>query len=204
MLKKLDTAPTTPTARPASALRLERMQMRDVDQVLEIERTFAAPWTREMFVQEIKQQGERSDAIVALGTPEGSSAESVVGYVLAWFVADEVHIVNLAVHPAWRRLGIGRALMHDVLDRGRRLELSVATLEVRYHNAPAIRLYEDLGFAKVAIRKRYYADNGEDAIVMLCPLRASSSPAPEKAGEADSVEGRGGSPPVASGSGDAV
>jgi ribosomal protein S18 acetylase RimI-like enzyme len=106
----------------------------------------------------------------------------------------------LAVHPDWRRLGIGRTLMLAVLERGRRLDMSVATLEVRYHNTAAIALYEDLGFTKVAIRKRYYADNGEDAIVMLCPLRGSAAEPIERPHGASTLTARGGQPPITSGS----
>ena len=149
---------------PTEDLVVRAMEHRHIDQVLAIERAFAAPWTHEMFVQELRHQWEASAALVALrGT-------QVVGYVLCWFVADEIHIVNLAVHTGSRRRGIGRRLMQEICDRARLRGLSIATLEVRVNNEPAIRLYESLGFRKVAIRKGYYADNGEDAIVMLKDL----------------------------------
>ncbi len=107
--------------------------------------------------------------------------DKVIGYVLCWFVAEELHVVNLAVHVSERRQGIGRHLMNTVCDTARGRGAYVATLEVRFHNEPAIALYESLGFRNVAIRRAYYADNGEDALVMLKELgtdgaRMSSAP----------------------------
>lgn len=140
------------------------MEHGHLEEVLAIERTFAAPWTREMFLQELRQNWDASQALVALRD------ERVIGYVLCWFVADEIHVVNLAVLARERRQGIGRHLMNHVCRDARRRGVTVATLEVRFHNEPAIGLYESLGFRTVAIRKSYYADNGEDALVMLKEL----------------------------------
>jgi ribosomal-protein-alanine N-acetyltransferase len=88
-------------------------------------------------------------------------------------VADEVHVVNVAVHTEFRRRGIARVLLQAVFDAARERGMTIATLEVRFHNLAAITLYESLGFQKIAIRKRYYADNGEDAVVMLKGLRTA-------------------------------
>jgi ribosomal-protein-alanine N-acetyltransferase len=160
-----------------SEIAVSEMELGHLDEVLGIERTFAAPWTREMFLQELQQHWEASAALVAL------RGERVIGYVLCWFVADEVHIVNLAVHARDRRHGIGRHLMNTVCDEALRRRACVATLEVRFHNEPAIALYESLGFRNVAIRRAYYADNGEDALVMLKELVPQAS----NADAADSV-----------------
>ncbi len=154
------------------ALTICRMEPGHVDEVLAIERTFAAPWTREMFLQELRQQWDASEALVAL------RGDRVIGYVLCWYVADEIHIVNLAVHARERRRGIGRELMNAVCNAARRRGHSVATLEVRVQNEPAIALYESLGFRNIAIRRAYYADNGEDALVMLKELDAVDADAP--------------------------
>ena len=148
-------------------IELQEFDHRHVDEVVRIESTFAAPWTREMFLQELRQQDELGYSLVAL--IEGR----VVGYALNWFVADEVHIVNLAVHPHWRRRGIARYLLREVFGCARRRGMVIATLEVRYNNRPAIELYQSIGFREVALRKKYYADNGEDALVMLADLPAS-------------------------------
>lgn len=153
------------TPEPSDEWSLRRMMPRDLDQVMVIERAFSAPWTREMFNQELHQV-EVSDSLVAeLGA-------SIAGYVLWWYVVDEVHIVNLAVHEVFRRRGCARRLLAAVFERARARGMSIATLEVRIHNDPAIHLYESLEFKKIAIRKAYYADNGEDALVMLKSLVA--------------------------------
>src|SRR5512139_2803754 len=104
---------------------LQTMAAAHLDQVLAIERTFAAPWTREMFLQELLLQSDISDARVALRQDE------VLGYVLCWYVADEVHVVNLAVHTRWRRQGLARGLLADAFARARARGASMATLEVR-------------------------------------------------------------------------
>ena len=152
-----------PDADPDAQLVLRPMAADDLDAVLFIERSFAAPWSREMFDQELRQT-DISDSRVA--TANGA----VLGYVLWWYVADEVHVVNLAVHPRWRRRGIARLLMDEVFRLGRSRGMKIATLEVRAHNDPAIGLYESMQFQKIAIRRSYYADNGEDALVMLKTL----------------------------------
>lgn len=159
----------TPPPDPA-ALQLRRMRSEDLDEVLAIERAFSAPWSRDMFLQELRDS-DISESLV------GAVGGEIAGYVLWWYVADEVHIVNLAVGVARRRQGVARQLLAEVFARARARGMSIATLEVRFHNDAAIQLYEKLGFLKVAIRKAYYADNGEDALVMLKPLDASEDAA---------------------------
>lgn len=148
---------------------LRPMRYEDLDAVLEIERSFSAPWTRDMFLQELRAGEVSENRVVEV---EGE----VAGYVLWWYVADEVHIVNLAVSPRLRRRGLARRLLEAVFARARTRRMCIATLEVRFHNHAAIQLYETLGFQRVAIRKSYYADNGEDALVMLKPLEDSGPP----------------------------
>ncbi len=94
-----------------------------------------------------------------------------VAFLLAWRVVDEFHIANLAVHPAFRRRGMARALLAHALQAAEQEELVSALLEVRASNAPALALYRAFGFAIVGRRKGYYHDNGEDALLMtLSPL----------------------------------
>src|SRR5262249_30065865 len=159
--------PRGETPEPSSQVRLRPMTVADLDTALEIERTFNAPWSREMFLQELGNPGISANLVAEL---DGK----VRGYALWWYVADEVHIVNVAVHSGSRRRGIGRALLHAIFEAGRERGMTIATLEVRFHNLAAIALYESLGFQRVAIRKAYYADNGEDAFVMLKSLRSPS------------------------------
>ena len=152
-----------PESRPQALVR--KLRPTDLDAVLEIERGFNAPWTREMFLQELANTDTSSQL--------AAEWDGVLrGYILWWYVADEVHIVNVAVHPGFRRRGAARQLLHAVFEAARARGMTIATLEVRFHNVAAITLYEALGFQKVAIRKSYFADNGEDAVVMLKSLRS--------------------------------
>ena len=116
-----------PVPEPDGEVQLRRMQGRDLDQVLVIERAFAAPWTREMFHQELTQSEVSENWVAEIGA-------CVVGYVLWWYVVDEVHIVNLAVHDAFRRRGVARRLLGALFERARGRGMSIATLEVRTHN----------------------------------------------------------------------
>jgi ribosomal-protein-alanine N-acetyltransferase len=148
---------------PEVAVFLRPMEEADLPQVLEIERGFTAPWSREMFLQELRQTDISANRVAVSGA-------RVVGYVLWWYVADEIHIVNVAVDVDHRRRGIARRLLEAAFECGRDREMHIATLEVRARNQPAQALYEELGFRRIAIRKGYYADNGEDAMVMLKAL----------------------------------
>lgn len=95
----------------------------------------------------------------------------IVGYVLFWFVSEEVDIHNIAVHPDFRRQGIGRLLLEQVVAAARRQERVRVTLDVRFSNTSAQSLYRSFGFAARGLRKAYYSDNGEDALVMALELR---------------------------------
>jgi ribosomal-protein-alanine N-acetyltransferase len=89
----------------------------------------------------------------------------LLGYALFWHVVDELHLLNVAVAIPWRRRGIGRALVNDLIAYGRAHAVARILLEVRAGNLPAITLYEQLGFTRFNVRERYYADD-EDAIEM--------------------------------------
>jgi len=89
---------------------------------------------------------------------------------VVWFLVDEIHIGNIAVRPDRQGQGIGGALLAYILDEGRRRGMTYATLEVRSSNARAIALYERFGFRQVAVRKKYYRDNREDAKVLALAL----------------------------------
>ena len=130
---------------------------------MEIERTsFAYPWSASFFLQELKVTCARS--LLAL------VGEQPVGYVIYWLLPREVDIHNLAVHPAYRRRGIGTALLRAVIDEARRHGVTRVTLEVRKSNEAAQKLYLSLGFVAQGVRKGYYSDDGEDAVVMALEL----------------------------------
>jgi ribosomal-protein-alanine N-acetyltransferase len=136
----------------------------DLPQILEIERaTFASPWSERSFVKDLHDK--RSFCIV----PEVEG--NVGGYAIAWFVVDELHIANLAVRPEYRRKGLGRKLLESLLQEARRRETRLVTLEVRMSNVPAIELYHRYGFRDVALRRRYYEPDKEDALVMVLDLQ---------------------------------
>lgn len=140
---------------------IEPMTEEDVDDVLAIERAvFSLPWSRRGFLVEVQ---DKKVAVARVAR----SAGRVVGYSVSWRVVDELHIGNIGVDPSQQGRGVGRALLEDLIDLAARESLLYATLEVRAGNARAIRLYERGGFDAVAIRRRYYPDNDEDALVMI-------------------------------------
>ena len=146
----------------AQDVRIRRMRTGDVDAVTAIEQaTFARPWSRESFRQEM----ERNKAARYLVAEKGGE---VIGYAGAWIILDESHITNIAVAEQERGRGVGRKLTEALMQYISNLGAAYATLEVRVSNERAQRLYKSLGFVSVGKRKRYYEDNGEDAFLMVC------------------------------------
>ena len=135
---------------------------RDLLQIVEIERlSFDNPWSRDSFLRELSLPFSRTTvAVTTNGKPE-----VIAGYLCRWLVADECHILNVAVHPTARRAGIGARLMADAIDEARREKARFVTLEVRRSNLAARSLYRKLSFEERRLRKNYYGA-GEDAIVM--------------------------------------
>ncbi len=133
----------------------------DLDQVLAIERaSFNRPWTWDMLKWEL-ENAPTSRIFVLRGRDR-----QIHAFCSVWIVADEIHINNLAVAPPWRRHGMGRHLMERVLVEGEARGAHQATLEVRRSNEPARRLYETLGFAVAGVRRDYYTDPVEDALIL--------------------------------------
>jgi len=138
---------------------LAPMQAADLDAVMEIERcSFAEPWTPGLFLRELKLPF--STTLVAR-----DSSGHIAGYVCWWVVGDEVHLLNLAVHPEQRRRGLGRYLLETVLQAASAAQARLVTLEVRHDNAAAIALYRTYGFREVGLRRNYYAP-GRHAVIM--------------------------------------
>ncbi len=157
--------PADPDPRPALVLRRARLD--DVGRVMEIERDgFAHPWSRELVERELGHAW--SQILLALEAGEGG--ERVLGYIVFWLVHDEVHVLNVATAVEARRRGVGRALMAAAEESGRLRGARLSTLEVRRSNLPAIALYRDLGYRQIGIRPNYYAEEREDAIVMVKQL----------------------------------
>ncbi|MDN5276824.1 MAG: [ribosomal protein S18]-alanine N-acetyltransferase [Clostridiales bacterium] len=132
----------------------------DIDAVWDIEKMcFSVPWSRQSFVLEV-EKNRCARYVVA----EHSGA--VVGYGGMWLIVDEAHITNIAVHPLFRRKGIGEAILKALVTEAHRMGIDRMTLEVRASNIAAQSLYKKLGFVEVGVRKGYYSDNNEDAIIM--------------------------------------
>ena len=154
----------------SEAVLIRRMTLRDVGGVHAIEQaTFAKPWKREDFVREMTVN-KCARYLVA------EEAGEIVGFAGAWIVLDEAHITNIAVEESRRGRGIGRKLTEALLQYAANLGVCYATLEVRRSNQRAQKLYQSLGFEYVGVRKRYYADNGEDAFLYVCQHMPPADP----------------------------
>ena len=151
-------------AHPAAPpLAFRRMRESDLPRVMEIERAaFSHPWSEDLVRRELSH--EFSTVLLATGPP--AAGEGVLGFAIVWLVHDELHVLNVAVAPEARRRGVARALLAEVEGRALDDGAARATLEVRRSNTPAIELYRSLGYVEVGVRPRYYAEDGEDAIVM--------------------------------------
>ncbi|MBX5483910.1 MAG: ribosomal protein S18-alanine N-acetyltransferase [Myxococcaceae bacterium] len=144
------------------------MHPRDLDEVLELQRrAFAHPWSPELFKREMTHDWSTILLAEDVG-PDGRPR--ILGFLIYWLVHDELHILNLATDPAHRRRGVARALLEKTLADGRAHRCSMATLEVRRSNEPALALYRAFSFRAVGVRPNYYVDEGEDAIVMVADL----------------------------------
>ncbi|MFI8688513.1 ribosomal protein S18-alanine N-acetyltransferase [Rossellomorea sp. NPDC077527] len=140
------------------------MTVDDLDAVMEIEnQSFSIPWSREAFLNEM-EHNHLSTYLVAV------EDEKLAGYCGVWLVVDEAHITNVAVLPDFRGRGLGESLMRKIMGIAIEFGARVMTLEVRVSNMPAQHLYRKLGFQDGGIRKRYYSDNQEDALVMWVNL----------------------------------
>jgi [ribosomal protein S18]-alanine N-acetyltransferase len=144
---------------------IEAMRASDLDAVMEIERvSFRSPWSRQVFLEELTREWAHVDIVRDVAT------RKIVAFANYWLVADEVHVLNLATHPQARRGGHASRLMAHMVDFARRELCRYVTLEVRRSNAAALRLYRRFAFKAIGVRPNYYAEDQEDAIVMLLDL----------------------------------
>ncbi len=176
-------------------VRIEPMQIDDIGQILEIERaSFSAPWSARAYDYELRynelahyfiarpQAAPVADPRSARGrlnwlsgilhpepAPAPDHTPSILGYVGFWLMAGEAHISTIAVRPEFRGHSIGELLLVNAIDRAMELGAQVATLEVRVSNVKAQNLYSKYSFENVGLRKGYYTDNNEDAIIMTTP-----------------------------------
>jgi ribosomal-protein-alanine N-acetyltransferase len=159
------------------------MRLEDLDQVLVIERaSFPHPWSRHAFTYELSENRVARLWVARGGGPGPVPPEApIVGYLCLWVIADEVHVTNLAVDPKHRSRGVARQLLGTLLEMYRQQGATRAALEVRPTNQPARRLYEAFGFRQVGLRKGYYFDTGEDALLLEARLIPAGTPGPSPA-----------------------
>ncbi len=136
------------------------MNLEHIDEVSELEQMcFYTPWTKKDFIKEISEN-KLAIYIVAIDN------KKVVGYAGMWHIVDEGHITNIAVMPQYQHCGVGSELIKKLIDIAVAKKMVGLTLEVRIGNLSAQKLYTKFGFRPEGIRKRYYSDTGEDAIIM--------------------------------------
>lgn len=141
-------------------IRFTLMDKSHLNGVLEIEnQSFPTPWSRNTFAHEIAGN-DFAYYVVAL------DGNRVAGYAGMWVILDEGHITTIAVHPSRRRCRIGECLLKNLIDEAKRRGCVRMTLEARPSNFAALELYEKMGFISFGLRPGYYADTGEDAVIM--------------------------------------
>ena len=142
---------------------IRKAGLTDLRAVSAIEKeSFPSPWSRWIFLAELTQPVSHFWVI----GPASPSPWQVWGYIVFWVVADEMHLLNLAVRSDQRRQGIAQTLLRQALEKSRAQGAQVAWLEVRPSNTAARALYESFGFQEVGRRPLYYADTEEDAILL--------------------------------------
>jgi [ribosomal protein S18]-alanine N-acetyltransferase len=153
-------------------IELRRLTLADLAAIERIERrAYPTPWSRSMFAGELAKTSS-----ICLGAFDSAEGELLVGYLIISRYADAWHVMNVAVHDDYRGQGIATKLLTELFELtagdGRR----GYTLEVRVSNRGAIRLYERLGFVARGVRRGYYTDNREDALIMWKdPVRERAS-----------------------------
>ncbi len=142
------------------AVELLPMRRRHIPQVLDIERrVYPRPWTMTLFLSEIVQRSTRFYIVAR-------AHRRVVGYAGLMVFGDEAHVTNIAVDPDAHRRKVAARLLYALISEARRRGATACTLEVRVANHAARGLYQQFGFAPVGIRKNYYAETNEDALIM--------------------------------------
>lgn len=141
-------------------LRFIKLEANHIPEMMELERIiFPCPWTEEMFYHEIGSGFSNFYVLV-------NELKKIVAYFGLWIIADEGHVNNFAVLPEYRRQGLADLMMKKIFEIGSKEKVSLYYLEVRFSNTPAINLYKKYGFFEAGIRKNYYSQPMEDALLM--------------------------------------
>ena len=145
------------------AICLDGMKVEDIPEIVSIENaSFTTPWSETLFYNETR----KTIAISRVARIDGR----VAGYLCANVILDEGHILNLAVHPQYRRLGIASSLIKEMIEIMRDRDCRSVFLEVRASNEQARIMYEKFGFSLLGTRKNYYISPVEDAVIMVLRL----------------------------------
>jgi [ribosomal protein S18]-alanine N-acetyltransferase len=148
------------SAEEPADLEIIRMRRRHLKGVMAIERqVYPRPWSPNLFLSEMTEMRNRTYLVAKLG-------REVVGYGGIMCYGDEAHVTTIAVHPSHHRKKIGTRLMYELIQDALRLGATAVSLEVRVSNWGAQRMYSRFGFRPVGVRKGYYQETGEDALVM--------------------------------------
>ncbi|MBD1372288.1 ribosomal protein S18-alanine N-acetyltransferase [Hazenella sp. IB182357] len=140
------------------------MVLSDIPDIVKVENaSFPTPWPQKAFYNELAFNQFARYTVV-------TCADEIIGYCGFWLILDEAHITNIAVHPDYQGCGIGEMTLIYVMEMARMSGAKRMTLEVRVSNLVAQKLYEKLGFENTGVRKAYYTDNKEDAIIMWVTL----------------------------------
>jgi len=143
-----------------NSLKIVNASEEHIDDIVVVEKlSFKIPWSRQSITDEFMHN---KSAVYFCALADGKA----IGYAGMWLICDEGHITNIAVHPEFRRCGVGSALMEALLEEAKKRNLTALTLEVRKSNHAAQSVYRKYGFEEGGLRKAYYADNNEDAIIM--------------------------------------
>ena len=146
---------------------IREMSLDDLGDVMEIEKlSFVSPWTKRLFEETLLSPISSSFIM--------KKNHETIGYIILYSVADEAHILNIAIHPQYRGTGYASTLIKHALDYFNEKGVGEFFLEVREGNMVAIRLYQRFGFERVGKRKKYYAETNEDALVMRLSMRWSN------------------------------
>lgn len=144
---------------------LRRMELADLHQVHHLDTiSFSLPWSERSFQFELTENPNSRGWVAEL--QNGANPPPIVGMLILWVVLDEAHIATLATLPQYRRMGIARLLLSQALRSAYEEGARRAFLEVRRTNLAAQALYQQFGFEVTSVRRRYYSDTGEDALLM--------------------------------------
>lgn len=139
---------------------IRKMDVADIDQVLEVEHaSFSSPWPKDIFIQELELNSHAHYFVIV-------AENKIVGYAGMWIVLDDAQITNIAILPDYRGRKLGGTLFHYIMQYGIQMGMKRLSLEVRVSNIVAQKMYRKFGLIPGGIRRNYYTDNNEDAIVM--------------------------------------